>query len=174
MAITQKAIQNQADEVDAGKEVKLFGGKQQNAGVHSLKNMDFDLQSRTKVASLEPNPSISGGQRSLLDKTSLLAAPATNAYVSNLTSFNRIQSMSSKQAKLSAKAQQQMPLKSKKSTYNPMLVKQSTSKDQAKNATAPPGALVNAKNLTGHAPGVQPAAGQRLEDGGSSVPSGSL
>mgnify|MGYP006985956404 FL=1 len=52
--------------------------------------MDFDLQSRTKVASLDPKPSISGGQRSLLDKTSLLAAPATNAYVSNLTSFNRI------------------------------------------------------------------------------------
>ena len=126
--------------------MKLFGTKQQNSGVHSLKNMDLDIQSRTKVASLEPNPSISGGQRSLLDKTSLLAAPATSAYVSNLTSFNRIQGMSSKQAKLSAKAQQQMPLKSKKSAYNPLLMKQSTSKDQPKHVTAASGGLAHSKN----------------------------
>ena len=67
-----------------------------------------------------------------------------------------------------------MPLKSKKSAYNPLLMKQSTSKDQPKNTAAPPGALTNAKNMAGHAPGIQPATGQRLEDGGGSVPSGSL
>lgn len=73
----------------------------------------------------------------MIDKSSLLGVPSTNAYASNLTSFNRIQSMSSKQAKLSAKAQQQMPLKGKKSAYNPMLLRQSSSKEQAKNPPAP-------------------------------------
>ena len=105
MAMTQKAVQHKTDENDSQKEIKLLAAKQQHAGVNSLKNMDIDMKSKSKVASLEPNASLSGVQRPLLDKTSLLGAPSTNAYASNLTSFNRIQSMSSKQAKLSAKAQ---------------------------------------------------------------------
>ena len=105
MAMTQKAIHNKMDENDSDKGIKLFGAKQQNPGINSLKNMDVDVKSKTKVASLEPNASLSGAQRPMIDKYSLVGAPPANAYASNLTSFNRIQSMSSKQAKLSAKAQ---------------------------------------------------------------------
>lgn len=55
MAMTQKAIHNKMDENDSDKGIKLFGTKQQNPGMNSLKNMEADMKSKTKVASLEPH-----------------------------------------------------------------------------------------------------------------------
>lgn len=141
------------------------------SGVSSLKNMKIESKNQTKI-SLELNASKSGSKQpqvgALLDRATLLGAPSSNAYSTNLSTYNRISSMSSKQPKFNAKTQQQMPLKAKKNNqYNPMLIEQQKSIDQTNNGLAK-----NANQRTGSQEQVNQQALHCRTGDGSLVPAG--